>query len=371
MQLRCSKENLAKGVQAVRGAVASHGVLPVLSNILVEALPGGVTLTATDLELGIKTDVPAEVKEEGTVTLPAKTLGEIIARLPEADVEFASTNGGAETQITCDKVTFTLRGLPPGEFPALPQAEGKVAVSFDASTLQRAIKLTTFATANDDTKSTLSGVFVQIEGKRLELAATDGYRLACFSYDLAKSIKTGLQIIVPTRSLQELARLAGASGPEAKVNLTLCNNQSVWEVEGKILTSRLIDGQYPRYRDIIPQAFEKKALIERELLLAAVERAAIMASERTNNIIHLEIKPGELHLTAGTPDMGNAAETLSVEYAGEPLAIAFNAKYLIEAIRHQEAVALQLELGTSLSPALLHGAKDGAYLCLIMPVRAK
>lgn len=371
MQIMCSKDNLAKGAQTVGRAVAARGVLPVLSNILLETEEDRVYLTATDLEMGIRTSFPATVTQRGTVTVPARTLTEIIGRLPDADVEISSINEGAETTLICQKARFTLRGLPAGEFPQLPVSDAKPTVVFDSSLLLKAIRLTSFATATDDAKSTLSGVFLHLDHKRLEMAATDGYRLACYHCDLPKNTKTTLQLIIPTRSLAELARLLGTPTDGEKVSLTLANNQSVWQVGDRVLTSRLIDGQYPNYQQIIPGSFERQTRLKRQDFLAAVERVSIMASDRTNNIVRLHLTDKELLAQAGTPDLGNASEGLEVAYEGEPFQIAFNAKYLLDAIRHQETEDLQFDLGTPLSPALLHAADQDDYICLLMPVRAE
>lgn len=365
MHVICPKDTLAKGLQAVQKAVSARGLLPILSNVLVSVDNGEMKLVATDLEIGIEASFPAEVKQAGTLTLPAKPLGDLVSKLPAADVEFAAEATSGQTKIACGNSTYTLCSLPATDFPPLPTMGDDQAATVPAGALALAIKQTTFATSADAAKSVLGGVHWSLSNGYLELAATDGYRLAVRRVPVPEAVGE-MAMTIPSRILAEVARLLPA-GDEA-VKIAQIGQQVVFALDRKLLSSRLLEGKYPDYHKIIPQAFERRVLIRRQDLLTALERAAIMASDRSN-IVKISVMPERLQITADTPDVGQGLELVEATLDGEPLDINFNAKFMIDALRVFDSETIQLDLGGSINPAVLRVPGDDDFVCLLMPIR--
>lgn len=361
MQIVCAKDNLGRALSAVQRAVSSRGLLPILSNVLLSVKDQSIYLVATDLEIGIRTRLDGEVKGVGDITLPARPLSDLVSKLPSADIEVSYDEGEAQTKLLCGRSRYSLFSLPATDFPTLPEA-GDAEVLQAAPVLQ-AIRQTVFATSTDAAKSVLGGVRFQLTGGFLELAATDGYRLAVRRIPVES--QADVSMTLPARILSELVRLAGG---EESLALSKVGQQVVFSFGDKLLSSRLLEGQYPDYRKIIPQAFERQAVLPRAEFLAAVERAAVLASDRTN-ILRLRFGPGELVIQADTPDVGQASEVMECQLKGDALEINFNAKYLADALRHLEGDVVQFDLGGSINPALLRTVGDDDYLCMLMPIR--
>ena len=366
MRLICTKENFARGLSAVSRAVSSRGPLPILTHVKVLADGNGVRFTATDLEVGLEARVPAEVSEEGSVAITAKTLSEIVSKLPNADIELITSEREADVTLRCLRSKFTLRGLPASEFPQLPQPGGAGAsVKLGAEALLKGIRQTLFAAAGED-KAVISGLFVKLENGKLELVATDGYRLACRETAVGEQAGS-LSVVVPKRAMDELARQLAAMGT-GDVEISAGSNQIGFTMGERYMTSRLVDGHYPNYRQIIPTHFEREAIIDRPAFLAAVERVSIMAFDREAHTIKLEFAPGEVKLTAGNSELGDSDETVASEYSGEPLVISFNADYMVDALRHMDAETVRVGLNSALSPVLLRHLDDNSHTCLLMPI---
>jgi DNA polymerase-3 subunit beta len=366
MRLVCTKENFARGLSAVARAVSSRGPLPILTHVKLVADGDGVRFTATDLEVGLEARVPADVSEPGSVAITAKTLSEIVSKLPSADIELVTPDHDAEVTLRCLRSKFTLRGLPAAEFPQLPQPSGAGAsVRLGAEELLKGIRQTLFAAAGED-KAVISGLFVKLEAGKLELVATDGYRLACRETSLGEQVGA-LSVVVPKRAMDELARQLGAMGT-GEVEISVGANQIGFTLGERYMTSRLVDGQYPNYRQIIPTNFEREAIIDRAAFLAAVERVSIMAFDREAHTIKLEFATLEVTLSAGNSELGDSDETVATEYTGEPLAISFNADFLVDALKHMDAETVRIGLNTALSPVLIRPLGDDGHTCLLMPV---
>lgn len=362
MELVCTKENLYSGVQTVQRAVASHGPMPILSNLLLVANGDALEITATDLELGIKATIPAQVNISGSITLAAKQLSEIIGKLPNSDIKIAAEDTKAELQ--CLKSRFSLPGMNAVDYPELPKVDTEVSTAnLDATRLLKGIKQTTFAAAKDD-KSVISGVSFQVKEGVLEIAATDGYRLATKNYPVENAPE--MTAIIPARALNELARMLGS---QETVSLSMARNQILFDFGDRYLTSRLIDGQFPPYRNIIPQSFSLEALIDRSSFLSSVERVSIMASEREAKVIRLQFNPGQITMYANAADLGESQEQVDVDYEGEEITIAFNSHYLLDAIRAMEGETLKLQMNSSTSQTLLSSLDDPSYGYILMPIR--
>jgi DNA polymerase-3 subunit beta len=375
MHVVVSREQLARGIQAISRAVSPRGPLPILSHVKLvadanlvaaEGTRGALVLTATDLEIGLEARVPADVREPGSIALSARTLGEIVAKLPAADVEVRRAEAGPELTLRCQRAKFTLRGMPAEEFPELPvPAEDATPVELDAAELARGVKQTLYAAAGED-KAVISGILTELADGSLELAATDGFRLA-WRRATVSGTSGKLSLVVPRRAMDELARQLVASGA-GRVVIRSAQNQVSFQLPDRHMTSRLVDGTYPNYRQIIPTAFEREAIVDRASLLAAVERVSIMAVDREAHTIKLDFKPGELTLLATSSEIGDSDEVLPVHYTGEPLVISFNATFVAEALKNLDADTVRLSMNGPLLPALLRPEASDDQICLLMPV---
>jgi len=374
-----SREQLAKGIQAVSRAVSSRGPLPILSHIKLVADPnlmvvdaggetvrGGLVLSATDLEIGLEIRIKADVREAGSVALAAKTLGDVVAKLPAAEVDLRMADSANEVTLRCQRSKFTLRGMPAQEFPELPiPSEDAPPVGLNSAELVRCIKQTLYAAAGED-KAVISGILTELNAGKLELAATDGFRLAWQQAAVADE-NAKLALVIPKRTLDELSRQLSSLG-SAPVAIRAANNQVLFQLPDRYMTSRLVDGTYPNYRQIIPTSFEREATLDRASFLAAVERVSIMALDREAHTIKLEFKSGELHLMAAASEVGDSDEVLPIDYSGEPLTISFNANFVIDALKHMDAETVRLSMNAPLLPVLLRPVEMDSQICLLMPV---
>ncbi|HEY9900601.1 MAG TPA: DNA polymerase III subunit beta [Pantanalinema sp.] len=367
MEFTCTRDDFSKGIQAVQRAVASRGPLPILSNILIATEGDSLKITATDLEVGIEARVPAHVQTSGAITLAARQLSEIINKLPNSDVAFSVGNDDVRATVQCARSRFVLPSLPADEFPKLPElSPAATMVQLAGDQLAKGIRQTSFAAAKDD-KSVISGLYLQLSGGVLEVVATDGYRLAWRKWDVGAHGE--LKVIVPARAMAELARLLSGADSET-VNAAVVQNQILFSVGDRYLTSRLIDGQFPPYGQIIPSSFSYEILIDRHLLQSAVERVSIMASEREAKVVNLNFKAGDLHLQANAADLGEGDEHLPVEFDGEDVKIAFNATYMLDSLKVLEGETVKLSLNGPLAPALVQSTEDPTYSCILMPIRS-
>jgi DNA polymerase-3 subunit beta len=365
MHVICPKENLAKGLQAVQKAVSARGLLPILSNVLVSAQGNELRLVATDLEIGIEASVGADVKTAGTLTLPAKTLGELVSKLPNSDIELDTDASSGQVKVTCGSSSYTLCSLPATDFPPLPTLGDTVPASLPSGLLAAAIKQTTFAASADAAKSVLGGVHWHWSGDTLELAATDGYRLAVRRLHVPTG-GSDMTMTLPSRILSELGRLLPLG--DEPVNVAQIGQQVIFALDRKLLSSRLLEGKYPDYQKIIPSTFERRLLMRRADVLTALERASILASDRSN-IVKLHLQADTVTITADTPDVGQGIEIVPATLEGDSLEINFNARFMIDALKVFDSDTVQLDLGGAINPAVLRTPGDDDFVCLLMPIR--
>ncbi len=340
--------------------------MPILSNILLEAAENGVKLAATDLELGIQTSVAATVEEGGAITLPARLLAEIAASLPQATVRLRVERGGNRAEIQCEETVFEILGLPAEDFPLLPEPEAAEVISLEAPLLRGMIRQTVFAVSTDETRPFLTGVHVAAEDRMLRLVATDGGRLSLRSAALDQAVRQKFAVIVPAKTMHELARLlAGAGG---SVTVALAENHLVFMLPEVRLVSRLIAGQFPNYEQVIPQGFKQRLRLQTERFLRAVRRAAITARDSAN-VVRLAARGSELTITSNTPEVGKTVERLPVQAEGETVEIAFNARYLIDCLSVLETDEITFELSGPLSPGAIRPVGQEDYIYVLAPVR--
>ncbi len=374
MKLSVLQENLARGLATVSRSVASRAQLPVLSNILLTTDQGRLKLSATNLETGINHWLGAKVEKEGAISIPAKILAESVASLPTEKVELEARENNL--LVNCGQYQAEFNGLAATEFPKIPSVKGKPDLSFASDSLTRAINQVAFAAAQDEGRPVLTGVLLLVKGKDLILAATDGYRLSLKKIPTTKGITESKELkkglIIPSRTLTELARATGEKEQEKNIGLTITEraNQVIFSTPDTEIVSRLIEGKYPDYEKIIPNKGKTNLMIDVVELIRAVRAAAIFAREAAN-IIRFQIDKKGLEITANTAQVGRNRVRLEAKVKGVGSKIAFNSRYLLDFLGTIESEQINLEISGSLNPGVFTVKGDQSYLHIIMPVRVQ
>ncbi len=362
IKFKVTKEKILDGLQRVQNVVSTRTTLPILSNALLQASADGLNLTTTDLDVGVRCSVEAEVAKPGATTLPARKLFSILKEMPAAEVEVEVDEKNAAT-FRGGNSFYKIMGLPEDEFPPFPKAAAAKALKLDQAALKEMLKKTAYAVSNDETRYVLNGVYMSFKADKLTLVATDGRRLALVDHEVEVPKGSESDFILPTKAVAELQRLLGDKG---EVTMAVGENQIIFTLEGTTLVSKLIEGTYPNYRQVIPTEAKERVPVEREQLLAAVHRAAILASEKTQSI-KLNFNKNTLTITAVTPEVGEAKETLAINYKGKDLSIAFNPQYLMDPLRNLDADEVFIELTDELSPGVIK--INQPFLYVLMPMR--
>ncbi len=366
MKFTITREQLAEGVGAVNAAVPTKTTLPVLANILLEATKDGLRLSGTDLDIAVGTTVPASVDQEGAITLPARKLAELVRELPSAGIR-VTTQGEQRVTIECGRSKFKLLGLPREEFPAFPQVSFDQAGKTTARELQKLVAHVAFAASTEESRPILNGVLWQLTGDRMRMVATNGHRLAKMEVPIAGAGEPA-ELIVPPKALEQLRKLFS---PDDEIEIGRSENHLGFRSPSTVVYTRLIEGPYPNYEQVIPRENDKIATAEKAALMAAIRRMSIVASDQTHRI-RMSFGDGSCKLSVTTPDLGEAQEEISLSYEGEPLDIGFNANYLLEVLKFMPTDEVRLtfkapERAATVEPV---GWDDpAAYLTLVMPLR--
>ncbi|MBN1595425.1 DNA polymerase III subunit beta [candidate division FCPU426 bacterium] len=365
MNFSCKRSDLIHGVQTVLNAVSPRNTLPILSNILLEAESGILRLTTTDLEVSIKCIVPADISEPGSITIPAKRLSEIVRELPDSDITI-TVNDNSMVTLVCEKSLFKINGLPPDDFPVLPKVKNEKGLNLSKTSVLDMIKKTIFSVSNDETRYVLNGVLFTVEDDVIRMVSTDGHRLSMIEQHLEKNPTQKINYIVPSKALQELGKILSAEG---EINIQINDNQIIFSDEEAVLMSRLIDGQFPNYSQVIPKQSDKSVTCNTDLLLSATRRVALMASDKSSSVKYT-ISNNKLVITANTPEVGEAQEEMDISYSGDNISIAFNAKYVMDVLKNISSEECYLGLTTSLNPGVFKPvSEDQQYFCIVMPMR--
>ena len=363
MEVVIDRDAFLKGLQMVQNIVEPRQTLPILANVLLEAAGDGVRLTATDLEVGARVSVPAKVAAKGSITVSARKLSEIVKELPAAAVALKVSENVTVT-LRCGGATYRMVGLAPDDFPPVVPASPQSWVGIEAKVLREMLTQTSFAVSHDETRYALNGVLFAFQGKDVRMVATDGHRLALSMRSLGQGVASATGI-VPRKAVTEIMRVIGA-GEEVQIAIT--ENQFVLQMPNFVMTARLIEGQFPNYEAVIPKAHPGRLTTARAALSAALRRVAVMAEER-NKPVKFVLAPTALKLSASSADLGEAEETLDVDYAGAEVTIGFNSKYVLDAIAPIEREQIVLEFKDGLSPGVIRSVEDDGYCCVIMPMR--
>ncbi len=362
LRITCAKDELAQGLSLVGRAVSSRTAIQILSGILLEAQGSELRLAATDMELSMRATVPARVEGDGAVVLPGRTLLDIARLLPANEVTLEHRAAESVVHVTSGSATYALQTYNAEDFPRLPDVTATETFAVDRGSLLTTIARVARAASRDEARPVLTGVLVQFAGGKLVMAATDSYRLAVKETDLAAPAPE-LEAIVPGRALQELARIAGDA---EEIAVGVQENQVLFSFDGIWLTTRRIDGQFPNYRQLLPETFEHELVVPRAELLDVVRRASVLIQRATP--LQLHFAEGQVTVVARTHEVGESRESMPVAYSGEPLEIGFNAEFLREGLESVEGEDVRLKLISSLRPAVLTDeGEDFTYL--VMPIR--
>lgn len=360
-KFRITKEKILAGLQNVQNVVSTRTTLPILSNALIQAGSKGLDLTTTDLDVAVRCSVEAEVSKPGGTTLPARKLFSILKEVPAADIEIEVDEKNAAA-IRCGSSFYRIMGLPEEEFPRFPQAEGK-SLKIEQGALRDMLRKTAYAVSSDETRYVLNGVYMAFKADKLTVVATDGRRLALVEREMEVPKGAEAELILPTKAVGELQRLLSDKGD---VKLSVGENQIIFNLDGTTLASKLIEGTYPNFRQVIPAEAKERIALERESLLGALHRASILASEKSQSV-KLNFAKNQLTITATTPDVGEAKETMAINYKGKEISIAFNPQYMMDPLRNLDADEVFIELTDELSPGVLK--VNEPFLYVLMPMR--
>jgi DNA polymerase-3 subunit beta len=366
LKLTTKREELVSKLSIVSRAVSTRAATQALSGVLLTAADGRVTLSATDLDLGLETDLPAEVASEGSVLLPGRLLAEVARSLADSTVEIESREAERDVEIRSGSSSFHLRVLPAEDFPKLPSAEAEPGLKIPAKALEASIDLVARAASRDDMRPVLTGVFVAASGSEMTMVATDSYRLAVKRTELESELGGEIDANIPARALRELSRILSSEGVD-EAAISLLTNQAVFEAGSITLTTRLIEGQFPNFRQLLPESYEHDVRLPRPEFLDVTRRVSQLAQR--NAPLRLSFTPGELTVAAETPDVGDAQETMPAAFEGEPLEIGFNPEFLKEGIESVAGDEVLLRLISPLRPGLLQPVEGEDFRYLVMPIR--
>ncbi len=367
MKLKIEREEMQKVLQSIQGIVDKKTTMPILSHFLIKA-DKTAYLLATDLDIALKRPVGVEIQRKGSLCIPARKLMEIAREVEDALLLESQENNWLK--ITSGKSTFKLMGLPEEEYPSLPEVSRTQEFSINASTLMDMIEKTIYATGESDTRYTLNGLLMHFIPRKkiteLNIVGTDGHRLSVISREVKGKPSEERRLILPKKAASELRRILEATSED--ISICINKNHVFFVFDEIVFTSRLIEGTYPSYEQVIPQDNEKKVILDKVEFLKALKRTSIMSRERTN-AIRLDIEDGRITLSSINPDLGEAREEMVGQYKGEQISIGCNARYLIEALQAMEGESIRMELQEPLSPILLVETEGTGYRCVIMPMR--
>ncbi|CAB4869672.1 MAG: DNA polymerase III subunit beta [Actinobacteria bacterium] len=376
--LKIERDLLLEGLQSATRIASSKTSITALSGVQLAAGPDGIELRATDLELSLRLPLAGEVTSPGEVVLPARLFTDVVRALPAGQVTLKARASQQDVEITSGSATFDLKTLRAEDFPTLPQSSGDSVVVLPAEVLDATIRRVERAASMDPSRPVLTGVLVQAEASTLRMVATDSYRLSVKETTLETPLTNGFEANVPARALQEAVRLSkgtkgdpAADGEEApakgSVRIAVQENQIVFDLDGTVLASRLIDGQFPKYKELIPDKFDHELKFNSAELSDVVRRISLLA-QRTKPLT-LSFEKGSLTISAETPDIGEARESIPINYDGEALEIGFNPDYLRDGIESAGDEEIVLKLLTANRPGLIESGSEGGFLYLIMPIR--
>jgi DNA polymerase III subunit beta len=372
MKFKINREHFSNGLAQVLNVVGSKATMPILNNVLIEAESDGITIITTNLDLGIRAKIKAEVKETGSVTLPVKRLASIVRELPQVDVLFDAAPNH-QVKLSSGGSSFRIMGMGREEFPPLPDFADEKSFVLDQKDLISMIKSVSYAQSTDETRYILNGVFFNFRDDKLFLVATDGRRLALVSKELEVAADKAGSLILPAKTVAELSRMLD-KGEKVKVSFNErraafqihTDNPQNGLIDSIYLYSKVVEGNYPNYQQVIPKETHQRIKLERELFVQCVYRAALVCSDKSNSV-KIKVSPNHLEISASSPDFGDSNETMAIAYSGPEIQVAFNPQFIIDPLRALAKDEVYLEFKDEVSPGVFK--TEANFICVVMPVR--
>lgn len=362
MKIKIARESLLKATQTLQNVISTKATLPIISNFLMETQKSKVYMAATDLDVGISlSTTPVEINEEGSITIPAKRFFDIVRDLPEGDVDITVRKNNS-ISIESQRCFFKLIGLPKDEFPKIPKLHEKESIVIGQQLLKNMLNLTSFAVSHDETRYILNGVLFVIKDRNMRFVATDGRRLALIEKDIESPHEFKKEVVVPIKAIQELTRNLEDEGT---VKIIFGENQISFQFDNISIISRLIEGQFPNYEQVIPKESKDKIVIDRERFLWAAKRVSILTSPDSQSI-KLDLFKDKLIFSKNSPDMGEAKEEIDIEHKGQEFSVGFNPQYLIDVLKNLKDDNINLELTGPESPGIIRAQENYIYIVLPM-----
>lgn len=372
MEFKIKRNDFLNALSWTQSVVEKKTTMPILSNALLEIGNNKLKIIATDLEVGVMAHVPAQTLSEGKICVSAKNLHDIIREIPTEEIHVKKKDNN-KIEVSAGKSHFKIVGLPPEDFPNLPSVEEKNSYPLETKGLKGMLDKTIFAISNDESRYNLHGVYLeQIGDKTLRMVATDGHRLSFVDRDVSQVIKLPKKVIIPKKAVYELRRLVGEdegeSSEKESVKFNVDGRNCVAQRGNVTLVARLIDGEFPDYKPVIPKGPSKPMVVNKEALVGALKRVSLLVNDRSRGVRFL-VSPGNLELSTSNPDLGEAKEELNVDYSGEKLNVGFNAKYFLDVLNVIEDEKVVVELNGEVGPCVIRSEYDRGFLSVIMPMR--
>lgn len=370
MKLKIKKDEILKGLQRIQGVVDKKNTMPILSNMLLVADGKGIEIVATDLEIGLRGRYEAEVEKPGAVTVSAKKMFEIVRELPEENIQIRVEESNW-VRIVSGRSQFKLVGLPKEEYPSLPDVAEEGMITIAGEALREMIKKTLYAAGENDARYVLNGLFVHLSqgkgGLNVRIVGTDGHRLSMIDRVVDAKHKEE-SVIIPKKAMLELRRLLEEDESQEGFQIGFSKNHALFKRGDLVMVSKLIDGNYPNYQQVLPTQNTKLVTVSKDLITHAVKRVSILSKEK-NNAVKLQLEKNQLMLSTNNPEVGEANEEIAIDYKGDSLSIGFNSRYLMDVLTAMEGENITLELNDALSPCLIKEAGNDSYKCVVMPMR--
>lgn len=364
MEFKISRENFLNSLSKVQAVVEKKNTMPVLSNILIKADKSGLSLSGTDLEVGLISNTAAQVIKGGEITVPSKRLFEIIREINQSEVQVKLAEND-RLDILAGSSHFKIPGLKADEFPKLPEIQSDT-YELSCELFSKLFDKTSFAMSTDETRQNLAGLFLEKEGEDLiRMVATDGHRLSLMEQELEGGVLGGVSVIIPKKGISELKKIVSQEG---SFELAIDKKNLLARKGNESLFVRLIEGEFPDYKRVIPQETGTIASISKESLVGALRRVSLLSNERSRGVI-LNFSSGHLEVTINNPDLGEAQEEMKIDYKGEKISIGFNAKYLLDVLAAMEDETIFISLQNDLAPCMLKSEKDSGFTAVVMPMR--
>ncbi len=363
MKVKIDQKELAKSINIVQKGISSKGTLPILSGILLEAKNNKIKLTATDLEIGIESTINCQVFEEGSIVITSRVFGDMIRKLPDMDVELEIKDNNI-VNIKCGNSKFDIIGQRAVEYPKLPKILDNVSFSIAKDLLKTMIRQTVFATAQDEIRQILTGALLEVSNQEAVLVALDGYRLALKKVNI--NCDSEIKVVIPSKTLNELNKILDDSDSDIHIKFT--SSHVLFDLGNTVIISRLIEGQFLNYKDIITNQYNSKVKVNTKDIQESIERASLLAREGKNNRVKLDISDDNLIITSNS-EIGNIHEKVSIDLEGNGLKIGFNSKYILEGIKVIDSEEVEMNFISNVSPCIIKPVGNENYIYLILPTR--